>query len=138
MELRRIIYTSEALEQFSKRNLLDLLHYARSFNKIDNITGILMHQNGKFLQVFEGESENVGYLLSRILSDPRHDKIKIMFDSSVDRRLFSNWTMGCADFNKPELSLIPGVRTDLRDPKVIEDIIIRLPEIAFFLLKNLE
>ena len=39
MELRRIIYTSHAIEQFSKRNLLDLLHYARTFNKIDNITG---------------------------------------------------------------------------------------------------
>jgi hypothetical protein len=46
--------------------------------------------------------------------------------------------MGCADFDKPELSLIPGIRTDLSDPKVIEDIIIRLPEIADFLLEKLD
>jgi hypothetical protein len=137
MELRRIAYTSQAIGQFSKRNLLDLLHYARAFNKIDNITGVLMHRKGAFLQVFEGSYENVGDLLSRILSDPRHNKIKIILDASVDRRLFSNWTMGCADFDKPELSLIPGIRTDLSDPQVIKDIIFRLPEIAFFLLKKL-
>ena len=138
MELRRIAYTSQAIGQFSKRNLLDLLHYARAFNKIDNITGILMHRKGAFLQVLEGSSEDVGDLLSRILSDPRHNKIKIILDASVDRRLFSNWTMGCADFDKPELSLIPGIRTDLSDPQVIKDIIFRLPEIAFFLLKKLD
>jgi hypothetical protein len=138
MELRRIIYTSHAIEQFSKRNLLDLLHYARTFNKIDNITGILMHRRGAFLQVLEGSSEDVGNLLSRILSDPSHHKIKIILDASIDRRIFSNWTMGCADFNKPELSLIPGIRTDLRDPQVIKDMIFRLPEIAFFLLKKVD
>jgi hypothetical protein len=138
MELRRIAYTSQAIGQFSKRNLLDLLHYARAFNKIDNITGVLMHRKGAFLQVLEGSSENVGHLLSRILSDARHHKIKIILDASVDRRLFSNWTMGCADFDKPELSLIPGIRTDLSDPQVIKDIIFRLPEIAFFLMKKLD
>ncbi|MFT4683655.1 MAG: hypothetical protein ACI8RP_000076 [Urechidicola sp.] len=138
MKLRRIAYTSQSLEQFSKRDLLNLLHDARAFNKIDNITGVLMHRKGNFLQVFEGESETVGDLLTRILNDPRHNKIKIMLDASVDRRLFSNWAMGCADFDKPELSLIPGIRTDLRDPKVIKDIIIHLPEIADFLLKNVD
>ena len=138
MALRRIVYTSQALEQFNKRILLDLLHDARAFNKIDNITGVLMHRKGNFLQIIEGESENVANLLTRLLSDPRHNKIKIIVDSSVDRRLFSNWTMGCADFDKPELSLIPGIRTDLSDPQVIEDIIIRLPEIAVFLLENLD
>ena len=138
MELRRIAYTSQAIGQFSKRNLLDLLHYARAFNKIDNITGILMHRRGAFLQVLEGSSEDVGNLLSRILSDPSHHKIKIILDASIDRRIFSNWTMGCADFNKPELSLIPGIRTDLRDPQVIKDMIFRLPEIAFFLLKKVD
>lgn len=57
-------------------------------------------------------------------------------DTSVDSRHFSNWAMGCADFDKPELSFIPRIRTDLSDPQVIEDIISRLPEIAALLLVN--
>jgi hypothetical protein len=63
--------------------------------------------------------------------------MKALYFSGI-KCLFSNWTMGCADFNKYELSLIPGIRTDLSDPQVIKDIIFRLPEIAFFLLKKLD
>jgi hypothetical protein len=63
--------------------------------------------------------------------------MKALYFSRI-RCLFSNWTMGGADFNKPELSLTPGIRTDLCDPKIIKDMIFRLPEIAFFLLKKLD
>ena len=138
MALRRIVYTSQALKQFSKRSLLDLLHDARAFNTIDNITGVLMHRKGSFLQVIEGESKHVDDLLTRLQRDPRHNNVKVIADSSVTKRLFENWSMGCADFDKPELSLIPGIRTDLNDPQVIEDIIVRLPEIATFLLEKLD
>jgi hypothetical protein len=41
-----------------------------------------------------------------------------------------------AEKEKLELSLAPKIPTDLTDPQVIKDIIFRLPEIAFFLLKN--
>ena len=138
MTLRRIIYTSQASEPLSKRNLLDMLHEARAFNSIDNISGVLMHRKGTFIQVIEGEPKDVEDLFQRIQRDRRHKKVKIILDSSVDSRHFSNWAMGCADFDEPELSLIPGIRTDLTDPQVIEDIITRLPEIATLLLENLD
>jgi hypothetical protein len=136
MVLQRTIYTSKAKKKFSKRNLLDLLHDARVYNTLDNITGILMHREGCFLQVIEGESKVINNLVSRLKRDPRHNEFKIIFDSSVNNRFFSNWAMSCADFDKPELSLIPGIRTDLNDPKVINNIIKNLPEIASFFLKN--
>ena len=138
MVLRRIIYTSQASEKFSKRSLLDLLHESRAFNTIDNISGVLMHRKGCFIQVIEGKSEAVDNLFTRLLQDPRHNKVKMIHDSSVESRLFSNWAMGCADFDEPELSLIPGIRTDLRDPQVIKDLIIRLPEIATYLQENID
>lgn len=138
MVLRRIVYTSQASEQFSKRNLLDLLHEARAFNAIDNISGVLMHRNGYFLQVIEGESEVVEELFTRLLRDPRHKEIKKILDAPVASCLFSSWAMGCADFDEPGLNMLPGIRTDLRDPEVIEDLISKLPEIASFLLENLD
>lgn len=138
MGLRRIIYTSQASEKFSKRSLLDLLHESRAFNTIDNISGVLMHRKGCFIQVIEGKPEAVDNLFTRLLQDPRHNKVKMIHDSSVESRLFSNWAMGCADFDEPELSLIPGIRTDLRDPEVIKDLIIRLPEIATYLQENID
>jgi len=138
MALRRIVYTSQASEQFSKRSLLDLLHESRAFNTIDNISGVLMHRNGYFLQVIEGESEAVDNLFKRLLRDPRHNEVKIIHDTFVNSLLFSDWAMGCADFDEPELSMLPGIRTDLSDSQVVEDLIIRLPEIAAFLLENID
>lgn len=72
MSLRRIIYTSKASNPMSRRDLLDMLHEARAFNSIDNITGVLMHRNGIFVQVIEGDPEHVGNLFASILRDPRH------------------------------------------------------------------
>lgn len=133
MNLHRIAYISQATKQFTKRDLLDLLHDSRAYNTLDNISGVLIHKQGFFFQIIEGEQEVVNELLTRLLNDPRHSEIKIILDSSADNRLFSNWAMGCADFEDPGLSLIPGIRNDLTDPKVIEDLITRLPEIATFL-----
>ncbi len=137
MELRRLIYTSQATEPFNKRKLLDLLHESRAYNSIDNITGVLMHKEGFFLQVIEGESEAVQNLFNRIIKDKRHKEIRISQDLKVTTRLFPQWSMGCADFNEPELSLLPGIRTDLNDPEVIEELISQLPEVASFLLANM-
>jgi hypothetical protein len=136
MVLKRTIYTSKAKKQFNKRNLLDLLHDSRAYNKIDSISGVLMYRQGIFLQVIEGESEIIDDLLTRIKRDPRHSEFKIIFDSSVNSRFFSNWAMGCADLDQPELSFIPGIRTDLSDPEVIENLINNLPEVATFFLEN--
>jgi len=138
MSLRQIIYTSQASEQLNKRNLLDLLHTSRGYNTIDNITGVLMHRDGYFLQIIEGEQDVIEDLFQRLNNDTRHKNIKMILDRSIESRLFSNWAMGCADFDEPELSMLPGIRTDLSNPEVIEDLIIHLPEIADFLLDKLD
>ena len=134
MKFRRLIYTSQAVEPFNKRKLLDLMHESRSYNAIDSITGLLMHREGFFLQVFEGEPSVIENLLNRILNDTRHTKIEVVQDCPAINRLFSNWTMGCLDFDEPELSLLPGIRTDLSDPIIVQELISKLPEISNFLL----
>ncbi|MBD3862456.1 BLUF domain-containing protein [Olleya marilimosa] len=137
MTCRRIIYSSQATQHFNKRELLDLLHDARAFNTIDNITGVLMHKDGLFVQVIEGDHDIIDDLLQRLRRDIRHSEIKIINDQTVETRLFGIWSMGCADFDDPSLSLIPGIRTDLSDPKVLEDLINRLPQVADILLENI-
>jgi hypothetical protein len=138
MKLRRLIYTSQATRSFSKRNFLDLLHQSRAYNSVDNITGVLIHRKDFFLQVIEGDTEAIEDLLGRLLLDTRHIKLKIILDKLVEKRMFSNWSMGCANFNEPELSLIPGLRADLSDPEVIQELITRLPEVSSYLLQKID
>ena len=138
MKLRRLIYTSQATESFSKDNLLDLLLQSRAYNSVDDITGVLMHKKGFFLQVLEGESEAIEDLLNRLLLDARHIKLKIVLDNFTESRMFSNWAMGCVDFNKDEFKIMPGLYVDLSDTKVIQELTTRLPEVASFLLKEID
>ena len=138
MKLRRIVYTSQATEHLNKRSLLDLMHTSRAYNTIDEISGVLMHKNGYFLQIIEGQSDVVDNLFARLLSDTRHNKVNMILDSSVDSRLFPNWSMGCADFDDPELSMIPGINIDFSEPQLIEDLINRLPEVAIYLQEVLD
>ena len=124
MKLRRVIYTSQATKQLSKRNLLDLLHEARAFNLVDGISGLLMHK------VLEGNSKVIEDLLIRIHKDTRHNNFKIIQDSFVENRLFATWSMACTDFDDPTLSFIPGIRTDLNDLEFIDELLMNLPEIS--------
>lgn len=137
MKFRRIAYTSKATINFSKRDLLDLLHDSRAYNTLDNISGVLIHKEGYFLQIIEGEKENVKDLLDRLAKDKRHKDFKIIDNRLTNNRMFSNWAMGCADFDDPSLTLIPGIRTDLTNQEVINSIVNRLPEVAVVLQENL-
>ena len=111
-QLRRITYTSEASVPFDRRALLDLLHEARGFNHIDQITGLLLHDRGRFLQVVEGPAKEVGDLLERLQRDARHKNFKIHSDLKTEIRLFPDWKMGFGDLADPTLSFLPGMASD--------------------------
>lgn len=137
MKLRRIVYTSKACKDFNKRDLLDLLHDSRAYNTLDNISGVLVHKDGYFLQIIEGELNKMTELLERLVKDSRHTDFKILNDSIVKNRLFSNWAMGCADFNDPSISMIPGILHGFENPNLSNELINQLPEIADYLHTHL-
>ncbi len=138
MKKIRVIYTSQAAKHFSQRDLLDLLHDCRAYNSLDSIYGFLYYKDNIFFQVLEGETKSVEGLLDRIEKDPRHFNLKIYFKKSVENYLFSNWSMGCIEFNNPRLSLIPSLKGELESKENIERIINNLPEITSLLISNPE
>ena len=133
MKYRRLIYTSQPVKQFSGPELIRLLHDARAYNSIDDICGVLLHRHGYFLQVIEGGIEPIENLLSRLRKDVRHKNIVIIYDGMVGRRVFSNWDMGVADLMSPELSLLPGICSDLSASQAVEELIVGLPAVENFL-----
>ena len=52
-----LIYASSATKAMSQDELKALLAKARTNNQRDNITGMLLYNDGNFLQVLEGEAE---------------------------------------------------------------------------------
>jgi hypothetical protein len=99
----RIIYKSRSKVPLNWDIVRDILHTSEAYNESHNITGILLASNTHFLQVLEGNYEDVNEAFMRIVCDERHTDIRLIGFSVIDARLFGGWGMrgiGAFDFNK--------------------------------------
>ena len=90
----RIIYLSSASKLLSDDELNYLLKSSKIKNKKYNITGLLLYIDGDFLQVIEGEKQDVLNLFELIKKDERNRSIICVFNENVEKRQFPDWLMG--------------------------------------------
>lgn len=96
-ELVQLMYASAALVPFTPLDLADLLAKARAKNQACDVSGLLVHLGGSFLQVLEGPKDDVESLYQTIIRDSRHAKCRLLLRSEIDEREFGEWSMGFAD-----------------------------------------
>lgn len=104
-----LVYASAATQEFEPKELLKILAKAGRHNLRNGITGMLLYAEGSFFQVLEGNGQKVHQLYERILLDPRHAQAIKLIEEPIERRAFSQWSMGLARFTRTELSKIPGL-----------------------------
>lgn len=109
----QLIYRSAATSPLSEAQLGDLLKQARDTNARLGLTGLLLYDDGSFLQVLEGEPQPLLTLYERILKDPRHDRIMKLLHCELEHRRFGEWRMGFVSVTRLGLS-IPGYSDFLR------------------------
>jgi hypothetical protein len=113
----QLCYASQATRELNRADLLDLLTEARQFNAAHDLTGLLLFQDGHFLQVLEGEPEQVRSLFQRIKKDPRHNQVELIFEEIVSQSEYPDWSMGFQALDGSELIEFPsedGQEHDLR------------------------
>ncbi|WP_155140323.1 BLUF domain-containing protein [Aquisalinus luteolus] len=98
--LYHLAYLSSATHLMSEKELKDILEKSRSNNKIDNITGLLLYNDGSFFQVLEGEKATVEACYKRIQKDRRHDNCITLLDGDLDNRTFMSWDMAFIPFGE--------------------------------------
>ena len=98
-----LMYVSYATQNFTDSDLTDLLIKARKNNGSLGITGMLIHREGNFIQVLEGEEQAVKRLYEVIKADNRHDGVIIMSDCEIQERQFENWAMDFRSYSKNAL-----------------------------------
>ena len=77
---------------------------------------MLLHGNGTFLQVLEGDDSVVDTLIDVIKKDTRHIDMKIVRRESIASRQFADWSMGFERVTDRTFENIPGLRDfGLRD-----------------------
>jgi hypothetical protein len=89
----RIMYSSEAAAGLATPELEGMLAESRIRNKAHGISGVLVFVDGAFLQILEGEKDDVLELMARIERDPRHHDVKVFSEQEVDERAFPTWSM---------------------------------------------
>lgn len=94
MSIYQLIYTSEAVQPLSDRHLTAMLAKARAYNHRQAITGMLLYSDGRFMQVLEGQTDEVELLYQKIKQDPRHRALRVLHQDLVRQRHFSDWKMG--------------------------------------------
>lgn len=96
-DIFRLMYASKAAEDICYSDLQAILQVSRTQNLEREITGILIFRDGLFLQLLEGKKTQVKEVLGKIVQDSRHSHLKVLCESSADRRLFKNWPMAYMD-----------------------------------------
>lgn len=91
--LQSLVYMSSATEPFDDDALEGVLEHARSRNTADGLTGLLVHRNGRFMQLLEGPYDAVMSTYQRILADDRHDEVRLFAEESIHTRRFPEWSM---------------------------------------------
>jgi hypothetical protein len=111
--MRQLVYSSAAVVPFSEAELTTLLARARANNARLGLSGMLLYDEGSFLQVLEGETGVLSALFDVIGRDKRHHRVTTLLEREVDGRHFGEWHMGFASAkNLPEH--LPGYSEYLR------------------------
>ncbi len=99
MELYQLVYVSKATRPIDSTELLELLEVAKRNNNHIDITGNLIYNGGRFLQVLEGDKAKIQSLFDKIAKDDRHTSVKIIYLEPAERRTFSRWSMNMVNLD---------------------------------------
>lgn len=103
-----LIYISSATKWPTEEDLTELLKQAKSRNALNNITGMLLYDNATYLQVLEGNADDVHEIFEAICKDPRNTGIVKLVEEEIEDRDFPDWSMGFKKLQNCSPDELPG------------------------------
>lgn len=92
-QLSSVLYESRAIVPLSDAHLQQLIRSSQARNRQEGVTGLLVYDQGRFLQWLEGPPEGVGRVWQSILHDRRHTDIALLGRSTAPVRFFAGSAM---------------------------------------------
>lgn len=115
MSLFHLVYLSSARQGWGKPRLREVLEHSRSKNFSRGVTGLLLHHEGRFLQVLEGEERVVRQLFDVIQSDSRHHGCVSLLEENITARQYPQWPMAFREIGISDLPAFAGLPSDLSE-----------------------
>lgn len=120
-----LIYVSAAVTWFSPSELRTLLERSRARNAQAGITGMLLYQDGNFMQALEGEESAVRALEACIAVDLRHRGMLTLCTGHTTERQFPDWSMAFHDLRAD--AAVPAGYSDFLDTPLDSEVFRRTP-----------
>ncbi len=106
MPILQLIYMSNLVDG-NEMVIPAILESARRNNTKNGVTGMLLYGDGSFVQVLEGDPEQVRQTFECIRNDPRHTAFFKLDELQVKQREFDKWSMGYLKLSSLELKNLP-------------------------------
>ncbi|AVI51245.1 blue light sensor protein [Pukyongia salina] len=114
--MHTICYVSSARSNITQDELTHLFDFTVENNTLMNITGILLYESGKFLQVLEGEESLLKKLFAKIEVDSRHSNIFVILNKKSMYNIFADYASGFSIVKtKEELASIESYLDQIED-----------------------
>jgi len=91
--IHTLTYESTAIKELTNADVETILETAKIFNGQNNITGCLIFYKRRFIQILEGDKEEVRTLFEKVKKDKRHKKVYLLSEGPTDQRNFQSWGM---------------------------------------------
>ena len=112
--LIQLVYASSAAPTLTAEDLEDIATRSAAQNAAAGITGLLLHQAGRFYGVMEGPQGQVFQRMEAIITDRRHSEVRILREQPIAARRFEGWSLGAL----PQISR-PGAGTQSAEAFVL-------------------
>ena len=89
----RLVYLSRPTRAFSDEDFDDIESKSVEANHLRDVTGLLIVDGDRVLQILEGRESAVRKLYIKIEADPRHTVMKLIGPVRDDVRLLMTWNM---------------------------------------------
>jgi hypothetical protein len=93
LPLSSLMYQSRAVAPLSEPDLHRLIAASQARNRKEGVTGLLIYDQGRFMQWLEGPTQGVGRVWQSISQDRRHTDIALLGESTVPVRCFGGSAM---------------------------------------------
>lgn len=105
-----LVYYSIANTEITSEVISNIVETARTFNSKNNITGCLLYHKNIFLQLLEGEKEDVNNLFNTIKKDKRHTNITLIIEETISKRMFTDWSMAFHEIENKETDMHQAIK----------------------------
>jgi len=95
--LSQLVYVSNRKPNCTNEEIGKILDACKKNNPPLNVTGVLLYNDKKFIQLVEGDAKIIMDLYNKIKSDDRHERVMMLSYSPIKEKAFPSWHMGSRD-----------------------------------------